>query len=255
MSVIRRAPLLFLLVALVALVASVASAQPAPPEPASSESASTETTPSSSTADAPSSTEAPAKADGGEAASDAPAVRVVQAEPVVVDHGTSVLVESVLLGETTPGPLSSPSSALFAGRTSLLWLGVRAGALTPVAGDVVVGGDGALLLSRSTQGTAYVGETWTRAGVEGRGLVGYRLSFGRALLTPYALASARLELGIANLTVLRQPSFSPLGGVGARVGAGLALEAGGVAFRTDCANGARTFSFDVACTLGVGARF
>jgi len=235
----RRAPLLL------ALVASVASAQ----------SASSETTPSS-TADAPSSTpEAPAKSDGEEPASEAPAVRVVQAEPVVVAHGTSILVESLLLGETTPGPLSSPSSALFAGRTSLLWVGVRAGALTPVAGDIVVGGDGALLLSRSTQGTAYVGETWTRAGVEGRGLVGYRLAFGRALLTPYALASARLELGVANLTVLREPNFSPLGGIGARVGAGLALEAGALAFRTDCANGVRTFSFDVACTLGVGARF
>lgn len=248
MSLNRRAPLLLALVASVASAQS-ASTEAAPTAPATTApEAETAPTPAAPTTDAPPSDSAPS-------ANEAPAVVVVQADPVVVEHGTRILVETVVLGETTPGPLSSPSSALFAGRTSLLWFGVRAGALTPVAGDVVAGGDGTLLLSRSAQGTGYVGETWTRAGIEGRGLLGYRLSLGRALLTPYALASARMELGVANLTVLRQPSYSPLGGLGARVGAGLALEAGALAFRTDCANGVRTFSFDVACTLGVGASF
>jgi len=230
-------------IAVVAVLSALASDDVTRSVPVSSDAA---TSPSPATGEEPASTPV---------ADRAPDVVTIDAEKAPVDDSMRFLVEGVVLGETTPGPLTSPSSALFAGRSSYLWTGLRAGALKPVWGSVVVGGDGTFAFSRSSQGTSFVGETWTRTLLEGRGIVGYRTRFGRAAFTPYGLASARLELGLAELTVLREPRLSPLAGLGARVGAGLMFDVGYAILRADCANGLRTFAFDVACTTGMGARF
>lgn len=250
-------PLVHVISLVVFVVALAADGVPSTTDPSTTDSLATDaatTDPASSGGEGAPASEG-ASTTPPDAASPAPDVVTVDAPVAPVDESLRLLVEAIVLGDTTPGPLTSPSSALFAGRSSYFWGGLRAGALKPVWGSVVVGGDGTFALSRSTQGTSFVGETWTRTLLEGRGLVGYRFQFGRAAFTPYGLASARLELGLANLTVLREPRYSPLAGAGARVGAGLMLDVGNAVFRTDCANGVRTFAFDVGCTFGVGARF
>lgn len=154
-----------------------------------------------------------------------------------------------------PLVLTSVPASSGAGSEVLVWPSLRAGALTPVGGPFVMGGDASLSATYASAGTSTVTVARLVGALEARALAGASFGGRFTRVVPYLSGGIVLGGGPALLRVGERDATSAARLVvvaGARGGAGLLFRLGWLSVRGELGAGVLAGKPELLASLGVG---
>lgn len=179
------------------------------------------------------------------------AVAVVALAVTLTSEASASAPERVLLVDA-PLAFSAQPASSGVGTELLAWPSLRVGALVPVAGPVVAGGDVSLSGTYASAGTDVVSVARLLGGVDARGVLGASFGGRFARVAPYGYGGLFGATGPAVVHGGASDAARLLLVAGLRGGVGVLFDLGWIGVRSELGGGVISGRPEVTASLGIG---